>query len=184
MTGVQTCALPILEVSVFAGIALKANGTVFTWGNSGRGLGNGVTTNSASPVQVLKGIGNSPVSSKFLENIVDVDLSDTYFSNYVLFGALAEDGEVYYWGYDGPTYLLTSQGSAIPAKAKFEEKLKKFSMGSAETDDRLWAIGIGEDGKFYGGGYNAYGQSGIGSTESSVMKRGAEIGRASCRERV
>ena len=41
-----------VEVSVFAGIALKANGTVFTWGNSGRGLGNGVTTNSASPVQV------------------------------------------------------------------------------------------------------------------------------------
>ena len=33
-----------VEVSVFAGIALKVNGTVFIWGNSGRGLGNGVTS--------------------------------------------------------------------------------------------------------------------------------------------
>ena len=65
-----------VETSNFATVALKANGTVFAWGVNGDGLGNGVSTSSASPVQILKGDAPSPISNKFLENIVEISYSD------------------------------------------------------------------------------------------------------------
>ena len=161
-----------VEISAFAGIALKANGTVFTWGTSGNGLGNGVLASSTSPVQVLKGEGTSSVSDKFLENIIGVSVGDSYYRNDVwgtdyraIYGALSEDGSAYYWAYDDAGYLA-NKTSPTPVKAKFETKLRDISIGSILGGNGHWEIGIGKDGKFYGGGYNGYGQ-----TEMLMMLR-------------
>ena len=95
-----------VEISYLSVIALKANGTVFTWGTSEAGLGNGVVTSSASPVQVLKGVGPSPVSDKFIENVVDIAVGEGYYANdywtkiyKAVYGVLTEDGSVYYWSH-------------------------------------------------------------------------------------
>ena len=97
---VQLSDVVYVETSNFATVALKANGTVFTWGVNRDGLGNGVSTSSVSPVQILKGSAPSPISNKFLENIVEINIDDSWFGNQGLSGGLTQDGELYVWGTD------------------------------------------------------------------------------------
>ena len=98
---------------------------------------------------------------------------DSWFGNQGLSGGLTQDGELYVWGTDR-TGLIGVEGYSLPAKAKVQDvKFKKFSIGSADYDSRQWIIGLESNNKFYGGGgYNPYGQTGIGSTEVGSMKEG------------
>ena len=88
---------------------------------------------------------------------------------------MTQDGELYVWGTDR-TGLIGVEGYSLPAKAKVQDvKFKKFSIGSADYDSRQWIIGLESNNKFYGGGgYNPYGQTGIGSTATGPMKEGLE----------
>ena len=169
---------------MFSGIALKANGTVFTWGNATQSLqwgslGDGLTGVSSSPIQVLKGKDGdeiSPVSNKYMETIVDVTVADSYArSAYAMFGALTEKGNIYIWGYDNvhPTGD-SEQNISTPIKSKFQTELKAFSLGNADGIASQWIAGIGRDGKFYGGGYSAYGQAGTGATATTAIKKGLD----------
>ncbi len=71
-------------------VALKTNGTVWTWGRgTNNQLGDGSNSNDNYPLQVL-GVNGSG----FLEKIVDI-AAGTNFSV-----ALDADGNVYTWGYN------------------------------------------------------------------------------------
>lgn len=80
-------------------VALKTDGTVWTWGRNDNGqLGNDTTDNSNVPVQVLKGEQNGNIDEKvYLEDIVAIaagSISDN--RGFVL--ALSSDGSVYGFG--------------------------------------------------------------------------------------
>lgn len=69
-------------------IALKQNGTVWGYGKNDYGqLGNGTTTNSNNPVQVVLDENNTP-----LENIVQIASGASHCA------VLTKNGEVYTWG--------------------------------------------------------------------------------------
>lgn len=69
-------------------VALKENGTVWTFGKNNVGqLGNGDNTNSNKPVQVMFGNADTP-----LENITQIASGDSHSI------ALAKDGTIYTWG--------------------------------------------------------------------------------------
>ncbi|MCX6021495.1 MAG: hypothetical protein NTZ05_07155, partial [Chloroflexi bacterium] len=72
-------------------VALKSDGTVWTWGASSFGeLGNNTTTSSSTPVQVL-----GPGGSGFLTGIVAVTMSSVHSI------AVKSDGTAWAWGASG-----------------------------------------------------------------------------------
>lgn len=89
-------------ISIAAGddfaVALKSDGTVYTWGSGTTGrLGNGTNTTSYYPVQVVRGDSDSYVTdedgeAEYLSNIVDVAAGTDYAF------ALTGDGYVLAWG--------------------------------------------------------------------------------------
>lgn len=67
---------------------LRSDGTVWCWGRNSEGqLGNGGSTDSATPVQVQTSMG------VFLRDIVDVSMGNSHVC------ALSRSGQVYCWGY-------------------------------------------------------------------------------------
>ena len=99
--GAQTSTTAVQEVSNLTeiiqvagskdgnfGVAVKEDGTVWTWGNNANGeLGRGDKNSVYSPVQVKSGDGNS-----YLTDIIFVSAG----SNHTL--ALRKDGTVWAWG--------------------------------------------------------------------------------------
>ena len=57
-------AVPDISSGINFSVALKADGTVWSWGNGASGkLGNGETSNYAEPVRVLMPDGKTPVTN-------------------------------------------------------------------------------------------------------------------------
>ena len=84
----DSVAMPMVSAGSAHVVALKANGTVWTWGYNGNGeLGDGKNRNTNIPVQVLTGAQDS--NSGYLENIIQVAAG----SNHNL--ALDKDGTVW-----------------------------------------------------------------------------------------
>lgn len=83
----------VIDISINYGtvaMALKGDGTVYSWGENGVGqLGDNTTTNRYAPVQV-KGVGGSG----FLTNVAQI--SAGYYHCLVI----KNDGTVYSWGYN------------------------------------------------------------------------------------
>ena len=70
-------AMPMIAAGNAFGVALKANGTVWTWGSNINGeLGSGKKNNTNLPVQVLTGEQDS--DSGFLENIIQVSAGSNH----------------------------------------------------------------------------------------------------------
>ncbi len=83
-------------------IALAADGTVYSWGLNNFGqLGNGPTGQETTPVKVLKGEygGTTYLGDDSNNKITAVALG--YYHSI----ALAEDGTVYSWGFNGSGQL-------------------------------------------------------------------------------
>jgi alpha-tubulin suppressor-like RCC1 family protein len=90
------------DVSTFS---LRANGSVWSWGNNSNGqLGDGTTTTRSTPVQVV-----GPGGSGYLQGIVS--LADGNGSA----AGLSSDGTVYAWG-SGILGNNTSTGSHTPVQ--------------------------------------------------------------------
>ena len=80
-----TVAMPKIAIGSNHTVALKSDGTVWTWGRNNYGqLGNGTKVNSTAPVKV-----------EGLEGIIDVAAND------IGSVALLSDGTVKCWGYNG-----------------------------------------------------------------------------------
>ncbi|MFR1006176.1 MAG: RCC1 domain-containing protein, partial [Hominilimicola sp.] len=107
----DSVAMPMVSAGSAHVVALKANGTVWTWGYNVNGeLGDGKNRNTNIPVQVLTGAQDS--NSGYLENIIQVAAG----SNHNL--ALDTDGNVWSWGYNYYGQLGNGTGatSLLPVK--------------------------------------------------------------------
>jgi alpha-tubulin suppressor-like RCC1 family protein len=144
-------------VSITAGggtlAAIDADGTIWTWGAGANGaLGNGSTSDSAYPVQVIEQFSNTP-----LLGVTEVACGSSGFCI-----TLARYGTVFGWGSNALSQLGTSAGGfhsfAVPIDVGPYSSIDAIAAGSAH------AIAHSTDGNVYGWGYNGRGQLGTGST--------------------
>ena len=139
--------VPKLEIGDTHSAALKADGTVWTWGNNSNGqLGTGNNTSKTSPIKVM--------------NIQDViDLSVGYYDTAVV----KKDGTVWTWGYNGYGQLGegTSSDRSTPVQVIKPDgapltKIVKVSAGTYRT------VALDEEGNVWVWGY------GYGSTATKL----------------
>ncbi len=132
-------------VDIAPGIALDADGHVWTWGynNSGQ-LGDGTTTNRSTPAMV-----------EGLENVAAIDGSDNNRA------AVTEDGTLYIWGSNSGGQLGTS-----PDNSAHSTPVRVEGIGSVQTV-KLTASSVLvllEDGTVWSWGENNYGTLGTGES--------------------
>ena len=120
-------------VDIAPGIALDADGHVWTWGynNSGQ-LGDGTTTNRSTPAMV-----------EVLENVAAIDGSDNNRA------AVTEDGSLYIWGSNSSGQLGTStdnQAHSTPVLMESISNVKSVRLTASSvlvllTDGTVWSWG-------------------------------------------
>jgi len=147
-------------------VALKDNGTVWTWGHNAEGqLGNGTyggEFNSGIPVQVVLEFGGVPltgVSAVAAAGMHSVSVKD--------------DGTVWTWGYNNEGQLGDGTHGFGPAYAS-DTPVQVLGEGGAGTLEGAVAAAAGyqhstavmDDGTVWAWGDNNYGQLGDGNTDT------------------
>ena len=135
-------------------LALKADGTVWTWGRNSSGqLGDGTTTSRRLAAQV------KTTSSTFLTGVIAIAAGDDFCA------ALRSDGTVWTWGVNSSGQLgigsTTTQKYAVQVKLSGGTPLSgiaDIACGSAH------ALALKTDGTIWSWGGNTNGQLGNGST--------------------
>ncbi|GGR18131.1 RCC1 domain-containing protein [Deinococcus ruber] len=148
VTGVGPKVVPVAAGSLHS-LAIKADGTVQSWGENSYGqLGNGTTTNSKVPVTVSG-----------LTNVVAV-AGGTYHSL-----ALTSGGTVQSWGFNGLGDLGngTTTDSTVPVTVSGLTKVVAVASGSVHS------LALKADGTVQSWGDNSKGQLGNGTTTSSTV---------------
>ena len=140
-------------------LALKPDGTVWSWGNNSYGqLGNGNIANEkiSQPNQVLGVNGEGKLS-----NIKQISAGESFAI------ALTDDGKVLAWGQNtyGQLGNNTNDSSGVPVYVQDEngkdiENIKQISAGS------FHGLAVSNDGTVYSWGLNSYGQLGLGNKSS------------------
>ena len=163
---------PIIGVSVgkYHSMALAADGTVYTWGWNPYGqLGDNTTTDKSTPEKVLKGdySGTNYLGDNTSNPIISV-FGGTYHSS-----AMAVNGTVYTWGYNGYGQLgdNTKTSRATPVQVLKGAYSGTTYMGDSKNNPII-AVSSGEtsiavmadDGTVYAWGDNGYGQLGDNTT--------------------
>eukprot|EP01015_Nassula_variabilis_P027352 TRINITY_DN558_c0_g1_i5.p1 TRINITY_DN558_c0_g1~~TRINITY_DN558_c0_g1_i5.p1 ORF type:complete len:391 (-),score=79.87 TRINITY_DN558_c0_g1_i5:30-1202(-) len=121
-------------------LALTADGKVYGWGNNSFGqLGNAGTLYFTKPTKI-KGFEQN--------KIVDIDCGENFSA------ALAENGELYTWGYgsDGQLGLSSKVDVFTPKGIHFDKKVRSFSCGGSHsavitTNGELYTFGRGREGQ-------------------------------------
>ncbi|MCP3875173.1 MAG: tandem-95 repeat protein, partial [Desulfobacteraceae bacterium] len=124
-------------------IALKENGTVWTWGNNNSGqLGDGANTSQNAPVQVTD-----------LSNVTSIAGG----SSHTL--ALKADGTVWAWGHNGYGQLGdgTTSNQNVPVQVADLSNVISIACGDVHS------MALKNDGSVWTWGYNGYGQLGDGT---------------------
>ena len=154
---VRTSSSDVAAPMVAAGgrhtVALKKDGTVWTWGyNANCELGDGTTDTKYYPVQVVTGEQKS--STGFLENIIQV-AAGAYHNL-----ALAKDGTVWAWGYGSHGELgnRIMSNSSLPVKVIGVSDVVSIAAGYYNS------FAVRKDGTVWSWGYNNYGQLGLGDS--------------------
>ena len=143
----------------FHSLALTGTGNVYAWGYNPNGeLGNGTTTDSSTPVQVL-GVGQSG----HLSNITSM-VGGCYHSL-----ALASSGNVYAWGYNtyGQLGNGTTSNSSTPIQVLGVGGSGYLSNVTAVAGGYYHSLTLSSTGNVYAWGHNQYGQLGNGTTTDS-----------------
>ncbi len=125
-------------------LALKSDGTVWSWGSNIYGaLGNGTTTNTNVPGQVLLLTGATAISAGGWHST-----------------ALKNDGTVWTWGWntDGQLGDGTKVDKILPAQVSGLTNVKAIAAGTYHT------LALKKDGTVWAWGDNISGQIGDGST--------------------
>ena len=110
-------------------VALKRDGTLWSWGNNWAGqLGDGTTRNSRSPVRVGASTNWTRIWANLIENV----------------GQQA-DGSLWFWGWD---YTRSERGSSIPVPTRVSPDTNWVDVGMGDwmvfalkSDGTLWAWG-------------------------------------------
>jgi alpha-tubulin suppressor-like RCC1 family protein len=146
-------------------LALKADGTVWTWGTCSNGrLGNGTTTGkSLYPTQVLKGDSESP--DNYLQGVIAIAAGGDHSL------ALKSDGTVWAWGWNVFGALGDGNGGTTDARSTTPvQVLRGSSLGSDDYLQNIVSIAAGRyhsvalrnDGTVWTWGSNLNGQLGNG----------------------
>jgi probable HAF family extracellular repeat protein len=133
-------------------LAVKNDGTVWAWGNNIAGqLGNGTTTNSSTPAQVLD------VSGVAISGAVAVAGGNAHSL------VLKNDGTVWAWGDNsyGELGNGTGVGSTTPVQVSDLAGMSAISAGLIQS------LAGRSDGTVWAWGENEYGQLGNGTTTNS-----------------
>ena len=146
--GVKSIASPMVSAGSAHTIALRYDGTVWTWGYNGYGqLGQGNTTTVYSPVQVKSADGSS-----YLTDIIEI-AAGAYHNL-----ALAKDGTVWSWGYgsNGGLGNGKTSNSSLPVKVIGVSDVVSIAAGYYNS------FAVRKDGTVWSWGYNNNGQLGLG----------------------
>lgn len=137
-------------------LALKSDGTVWTWGQNTVGqLGNGTTAFSSTPVQVKE----AGTADKTLTNVMAISAKQ-YHSV-----ALKADGTVWAWGHNAYGQLgqaTTTTYRTTAAKVSGLTDVKAISTGGTHT------LAVKTDGTVWAWGSNSHGQLGNGANADCV----------------
>lgn len=166
VAAVQGTAVALVAPQVSGGgyhsIALKSDGTVWTWGSNQYGqLGNGTTEDSIVPTKVNE-----------LEDVLAIVGGS--FHNL----ALRSDGTVWAWGYNthGQLGNGTTTSSTVPVKVSDLNNVTAIDAGKYFFTKNIsyiypsHSLALKSDGTVWAWGYNWYGQFGNGtSTKSSAV---------------
>ena len=137
-------------------LALKSDGTVWAWGSNAYGeLGNGTTTNSSVPVEVVTGNKSLPLSGI-------VAISAGSFTSY----AVKSDGTVWAWGANANGALGNGSTATDSTKAVQVKNLIGAITIAGGNDD---AYVLKSDGTVWAWGFNEYGDLGNGTTTNSSV---------------
>ena len=162
-----------IEMGSYHSIALAADGTVYTWGYNNQGqLGNNSTTNTSTPVKVLKGdySGSTYLGDDSSNKIVAITAGGSYSL------ALGADGTVYTWGNNSSGQLgdNTTTNSSLPKRVLKGEYSGTTYLGDNASNKVTsirggsgFALAIVADGTVFSWGQNGTGQLGNGTTTQS-----------------
>lgn len=161
-TPMVVAGLPADIVSIAAGgafnYALSATGRVWAWGNNANGqLGDGTTTNSFTPVQMLK-TGGTPLEnitriSAGLQHGLAMDSTGAVWAlGYNIYGQLGNNGKL-----DSAVALPVLRTGLVPFAGAVD--IRAFGSSSMARDASGW----------YVWGDNGYGQLGTGGAATSLL---------------
>jgi RHS repeat-associated protein len=159
LTGVTRTATQNIVVGGgnFSSSVLRPDGTIQSFGNNSRGsLGNGTTTNSTTPVNVVGGATGQPVLSNVVALGGSGDLSSGEGADH--FVALRADGSVLAWGAN--TYGQLGNGTTTDANAPVQMTypsgaplagaiavgVAKFASFAVRGDGTVWGTGMNWNG--------------------------------------
>ena len=144
-------------VSIWGGarevITLKSDGTVWTWGLNAHGqLGNGTTTDSSLPVQVL-----GPGETGYLSGIIAVMGGEQHNI------ALKSDGTVWTWGSNHEDQLGDGNAtdSYTPVQVSGLTSIVKLASRGYHS------VAVRSDGTLWAWGWDEYGALGIGVADAN-----------------
>ncbi|WP_315850896.1 MULTISPECIES: RCC1 repeat- and reductase domain-containing protein [Candidatus Kuenenia] len=130
-------------------LALKYDGTVWTWGHNGDGqLGDGTFTNRTTPVQVND-----------LSDVIAIDGGQHHHSL-----AVKSDGTVWAWGHNDDGHL----GDRTYTNRSSPVKVTDLSGAIAVAGGDSHSLALKSDGTVWAWGANWYGQLGDGTTADST----------------
>lgn len=143
-------------------IALKSDGTVWSWGYNGDGeLGDGTLQDSYTPVQV-----KGPTGEGFLDQIVAIRSGEDHTL------ALRVDGTVWSWGanYNGQLGVpsASSKGSNIPVQIELKDEFGRFIEIQSLDAFSDHSIALSKDKQLFTWGGNSSGNLGVGDTKSRL----------------
>lgn len=141
-------------------VALKSDGTVWSWGNNGKGeLGDGTLQFRTSPVQV-----KGPNGQGFLDQIVAIDSGDDYTL------ALRADGTVWSWGANtnGQLGVGSTQQSSVPVQVEFKDESGKFIKMQSLAAGSQHNLALSIDKQLFTWGSNLRGELGTGDFENRL----------------
>jgi murein DD-endopeptidase MepM/ murein hydrolase activator NlpD len=147
-----------VETYDFNSIALKSDGTVWTWGKNDSGqLGNGTTIDSSEPVQV-----KGPDGEGFLSEIIAIDVGRSYGL------ALKSDGTVWTWGDNTSKHRgLDNDSEDVLVYPAQIQSAHLYSVIAISAGDRH-SLALNSDGSVVAWGLNSSGQ--LGNNCSSCNK--------------
>ena len=136
-------------------LVLTKDGKVYSWGHNGHGqLGIGNTDNQSTPIEV----NTTNISS----SITQISAGD-YHSL-----ALAKDGKLYGWGYNG--YGQLGIGNTDTQYNPVEVNTTNITSDIVQISAGAYHIlALTKDGKLYAWGYNEDGELGIGNTDDKYI---------------
>ncbi len=144
LAGTPTAKVACVWGGAREAIALKSDGTVWTWGHNGVGqLGDGTFTYRSTPVQVLgpNGVGH-------LSSVIAIAGGEVFNV------AVTADGKVWQWG-----LLQTAKGDRIPYPVAVPGLSSVVAVASrayhtlaVKSDGTVWGWGMNSHGGAYGAG--------------------------------